>query len=132
MTMRTIILALIASLGLYAALTEEQETRIDFLQHRVLAPCCWQEPVADHRSEISLKMQMEIQEMVVAGKTDREILDHYKAQHGMRIFVEPEGTQFVVMNVVPFIFLGIGGIVVVFVLKHWLKGRPPESAEQEA
>jgi len=130
--MRTIILALVASLGLFAALTEEQKTRIDFLEHRVLAPCCWQEPVADHRSEISLQMQTEIKEMVLAGKTDREILDHYKAQYGMRIFVEPEGTQFVVMNVVPFVFLGIGGIVVIFVLRNWLKNRPPESAEQKA
>ena len=62
----------------------------------------------------------------------RSILDHYKAQHGMRIFVEPEGGLFVVMNVVPFVFLGIGGFIVVFLLRHWLRNRSPDSAGQEA
>ena len=132
MTFRTIALALLTTIVMFAALTEEQENRVDFLQHRLLAPCCWQEPVANHRSEISLQMQGEIREMVAAGKTDREILDHYKAEYGMRILVEPEGGLFVVMNVVPFIFLGLGGIVVVFLLRHWLRNRPPESAEQKA
>ncbi len=110
--------------------TAEQSARIDELQHRVLAPCCWQEPVADHRSEIALEIQDEISQMVLAGKTDREIIDHYKAEYGMRILVEPEGDLFVIMNVVPFVFLGLGAIVVLIVLRKWLKNRPP--AEQPA
>ncbi len=110
-----------------AQLSSEQAARVEKLERMLLAPCCYSEPVAEHRSEISLKMREEIPQMVTAGKTDREILDHYIAQYGMRILVEPEGTLSVWLNVMPIVMLAIGLAVVVLILRRWLRPLPAES-----
>ncbi len=130
MTLRVLLLALIAALGLQAELTADQERRADELKSQLLAPCCWSETVAEHRSEVSLEMREEVESMVAAGRTDREILDHYKAQYGMRILVEPEGGLFWVMNVVPAVMLVLGGVAVVFFLRRMMKPIPSEATEQ--
>ena len=54
-----------------------QQERIHQLQDSMLAPCCWAESVAVHRSEPAMQMRLEIKKFVLEGKTDREILDYY-------------------------------------------------------
>lgn len=113
----------------FAQLTPEQSARVEELQRALLAPCCYSEPVAEHRSEISLKMRDEIRGMVAEGKTDREILDHYKAEYGMRILVEPEGTLSVWLNVIPVVMLVVGLAAVVLILRRWRRPVPAESTQ---
>ena len=112
-----------------AELTDAQRARAEALERRLMAPCCWSETVAEHRSEIALQMRAEIEQMVAEGKNDREILDHYKAQYGMRILTEPEGGLFWVMNVAPVVVLIFGMAVVVILIRRWAKARPPETAD---
>jgi cytochrome c-type biogenesis protein CcmH/NrfF len=83
--------------------------------------------VATHRSEISLSIKAEIEKLVGEGKNDREILDLYKSRYGMRIFVEPEGSQWWVMNVVPVVMTILGVLVVVFVIRRMLRPIPASS-----
>ena len=115
-----------AILGLAAALSAQtdRQARVLKLESSLLAPCCWAEPVATHRSEVALQMREEIAGFVNEGKTDQEVLDYYKQKYGLRILVEPEGALWWWMHVVPFVVLGIGAIVVVFLLKRWLKPLP--------
>jgi hypothetical protein len=49
-------LALLPSLVL-AETAEQQQARVDRLEHAVLAPCCYTEPVTIHQSEIAVKMR---------------------------------------------------------------------------
>ena len=42
-------------------------------------------------SDIAFDMRREIGEMVLDGKSDREILDHYKALYGLQILVILKG-----------------------------------------
>ena len=69
-------------------------------------------------------MRQEIAGFVDAGRTDQEVLDYYKQKYGLRILVEPEGALWWWMHVVPFVVLGIGTVVVGFLLKRWLKPLP--------
>ena len=69
-------------------------------------------------------MREEIAGFVNEGKTDQEVLDYYKQKYGLRILVEPEGALWWWMHVVPFVVLGIGAVVVVFLLKRWLRPLP--------
>ena len=128
MTLRLLAIAAVLTANLFAGLTPEQLARVDRLEHAMLAPCCYSETVADHRSEIALQMQREIRQMVAAGETDREILDHYKAQYGMRILVEPEGTLWWWMNVIPVVLLLLGFLIVIYVLRKWRRPVPSEMA----
>lgn len=126
--MRFSILLLMALAPLWPAdITLEQQERAHKLETSLLAPCCWSEPVATHRSEISLSIKAEIEKLVGEGKTDREILDLYKSRYGMRIFVEPEGSQWWVMNVVPVVMTILGVLVVVFVIRRMLRPIPASS-----
>ena len=63
-------------------------------------------------------------EDVAEGRTDRQILDHFKQQYGERILVEPEGARWWVMNVVPLSMLACGLLVVGLVLRKWLRPLP--------
>jgi cytochrome c-type biogenesis protein CcmH/NrfF len=63
--------------------------RIQGLENALLAPCCYEEPVARHQSEIAVKMRLEIAEWVRQGFTDEEILGRYASRYGSRILADP-------------------------------------------
>jgi cytochrome c-type biogenesis protein CcmH len=117
-----------AILSLTAALSAQpsgdRQARVLKLESSLLAPCCWAEPVSTHRSEVALQMRGEIADFVNAGKSDQEVLDFYKRKYGLRILVEPEGALWWWMHAVPFAVLAIGAVVVVFLLKRWLRPLP--------
>lgn len=110
--------------SLYGQTLPSNEDRIRKLENSLLAPCCWAEPIAQHRSDVALQMKREIEEFVRTGKTDREILDYYKEKYGARVLVEPEGALWWWMHVVPFVVFGASLVVVGVVLRRWLRPLP--------
>ena len=126
--MKRFLPALICLAAMNAAdLSGDQQRRIDRLESSLLAPCCWQEPVKTHRSDLSLQIKSEIAQFVAAGKSDREILDVYKARYGQRVLVEPEGAQWWIMNVVPVVMAALGVLAVVLVIRRMLRPIPASS-----
>ncbi|MBI4876481.1 MAG: cytochrome c-type biogenesis protein CcmH [Acidobacteria bacterium] len=123
-------MAVIAALALplLGELTPAEKARAANLQKTLLAPCCWSEPISAHRSEVALEMRAEVNRMVAAGKSDREILDHYKSRYGMRILIVPEGERSFWMYVIPPVAALAGLGWVVWVLRRWLRRRPQPSA----
>jgi len=101
-----------------------QKERVRQLEESMLAPCCWAESVAVHRSEIAARMRVEIEKFVAQGKSDREILDHYKSIHGARIMREPEGGARLLVYMVPAIAT-IAGLLVVLVVIRRLRNYVP-------
>lgn len=89
-------------------LASQQHARIETLARSFLAPCCYSEPVARHRSEVALRMRVEIERWVAEGKSDREIIDTYKQRYGARVLVEPEGALWWWMHVIPWIAALLG------------------------
>jgi cytochrome c-type biogenesis protein CcmH/NrfF len=79
-----LLLALLPALVL-AETAEKQQARVERLEHAVLAPCCYTEPVAIHQSEIAVKMRLEIAKWVAAGRSDREIIDTYVGLYGSKV-----------------------------------------------
>ena len=130
MTFRLLPAALLFTVAALGQLTDEQLARVEKLENTLLAPCCYSEPVAQHRSEVSLRMKAEIRRMVADGKSDREILDHYKAEYGLRVLVEPEGSRRVWIHLVPVVAIVLGLLVALWVIRRWLKPLPAESAPQ--
>lgn len=117
--LRCLVFVLVAALPLLSQLREDQRRRIETLQKRLLAPCCYTENVAQHRSEAADAMRAEIREMVLAGRTEREILDHYKQRYGARILSEPEGPVQVWGYAVPLAMLVFGCLVVLRLILRW-------------
>jgi cytochrome c-type biogenesis protein CcmH/NrfF len=111
-------LALLPSLVL-AETAEQQQARVDHLEHAVLAPCCYTEPVAIHQSEISVKMRLEIAKWVAMGKTDQEILDTYVGLYGAKVLVDPRTAPRWWMQWVPWLVLAFGVAGGFWLLQRW-------------
>ena len=111
-------LALLPSLVL-AETVEQQQARVDRLEHAVLAPCCYTEPVAIHQSEIAVKMRLEIAKWVAIGKSDREIIDTYVGLYGSKVLVDPRTVPRGWTPFFPWLVLILGVFLVVWLLKRW-------------
>lgn len=108
-------------------LTPEQSQRLYKLEHGFMAPCCYGEALYGHMSPAAQEMKTEIAQMVVAGQSDRQIVEFFKAKYGERILTEPEGTQWWVMNIVPFTLLGLGVLLTVFIIRRMLRPAEPHA-----
>jgi cytochrome c-type biogenesis protein CcmH/NrfF len=56
-----------------------------------MAPCGYPQTIDQHMSDAAEQMRFEATDMVASGSSEQEILDHYKAIYGERIFAVPDG-----------------------------------------
>jgi len=113
------------------SLTPQQEADLDYLTHRLMAPCCWTASVAEHGSGQAPVVEAEIRAMLLEGQSRQEIEAHYIAKFGERILVEPKAEGFnVLAYVTPWLLLLVGlGIIVRFATRG--RGQPdPEPVEE--
>ena len=106
------LLLLLASLALAA------ENDIRRIQDRFMAPCCWQESVAIHRSEIAGEMRAEIARLVAGGRSEDQIVDVYVARYGERILREPRGAKRWWLTLVPLVSIALATAGLVFFLRR--------------
>jgi cytochrome c-type biogenesis protein CcmH/NrfF len=64
-------------------------------------------------------MRAEIDQMIGQGRSDAEILDYFKAKHGRRILVEPDGATGVWLSSVPVVLTVLGAGWVAWLLRRW-------------
>lgn len=64
------------------ALTATEVERYDKVTHALIAPCCWREPIAVHRSPEALQMLDEVKQLVMDGHSEDEIKGIYVARYG--------------------------------------------------
>ena len=74
-----------------ASLTNTQTAEISKIEKRLLAPCCYTQSIAEHGSDIAVQMRSEVAEMVADGKSEEEIVHHYRNVYGDRILIVPDG-----------------------------------------
>jgi len=115
----------------WAAASPAQGEPIDrakALQARFIAPCCWSESIAVHRSESAATMRAEIATMVASGSSDDDIIAFYVARHGERILLEPRGQKLTWLTVIPFAALGAGALALARYLMRKRAAAAPEAA----
>jgi cytochrome c-type biogenesis protein CcmH/NrfF len=81
-------LAFIQGIAFGGTLTREQQSRVAALEGKLLAPCCYQEPVGRHQSEVALRMRLEIARFVEEGRTEPEIIDSYVQRYGAKVVAD--------------------------------------------
>ena len=86
-----LLLSLALAPALSADLNPEQQAAYDRLTHQLVAPCCWTEAAATHRSPAADEVRREIISALVAGRSEPEVLAAMKARYGERILIVPEG-----------------------------------------
>ena len=105
------------------------ETRARSLEAKIMAPCCWSQPVSQHSSEAATQIKTEIRQNLAAGKSEREILDSYVSRYGERILASPpfRGLN-ILVYLLPWVGLALGGGALAIALKRLLGQRRPSSA----
>ncbi len=92
---------------------------------RVLAPCCWSQPVQTHQSEAAEKVRAEVVAYIRQGEGEGEILNRLAAEYGERILGEPRGATGTIAFVTPFVIL-LGGLSGLTCLLFRLGRRRPQ------
>ena len=72
-------------------LTTAQTAELQKVEKRLLAPCCYTQSIAEHGSDIAVQMRREVTEMISNGKSESEIVAHYRDIYGDRILIVPDG-----------------------------------------
>jgi cytochrome c-type biogenesis protein CcmH/NrfF len=86
-------------------LSHSESERYDKVTHELIAPCCWREVIAIHRSAEALQMLDEVKQLVIDGRSEDEIKAIYVARYGVRILADPPGSTGQWLYVIPFALL---------------------------
>ncbi|WP_321475928.1 cytochrome c-type biogenesis protein CcmH [uncultured Paludibaculum sp.] len=120
-----VLLAIAAGSSLRA---ESPDAAIRRLQEKFIAPCCWSESVAVHRSEAAAEMRAEIARLYRSGASEQEITAGFVSQYGERILMEPSGTKFTWLIVIPVTvsLVAVAGLIL------YLRRRPKPAEQMES
>jgi cytochrome c-type biogenesis protein CcmH len=114
-----------------ATLTPQQTAELNRLEDSLLAPCCYSQSIARHMSEEAEQMRHEVTEMVAAGRSESDILEHYKALYGERILIVPDRRTGMVLFSLPVVaFLACTGMLFRF-LRRLLKAKADSHSGEE-
>ncbi|MBL0217411.1 MAG: cytochrome c-type biogenesis protein CcmH [Myxococcales bacterium] len=61
------------------------------LEERLLSPCCWRQPLADHESPVATALRAEIRERLARRETAASIEDDLVHRYGEKIRAVPAG-----------------------------------------
>jgi cytochrome c-type biogenesis protein CcmH len=98
--------------------TPEQAKTITKLEDRLMAPCCYSQTIRVHMSTEAAQMRDEVTSMVLAGKSETEIVNYYRAKYGETILVVPDGMAGRFVYGTPIcVFVLASGLLVVGIVK---------------
>lgn len=130
--MRPILVPIITFLVLTAAMSARvdpaldasQQARYQKLCESLVAPCCWSESLALHRSPEAMQARDEVAALILQGKPDQDILDDFAARYGTRVLIEPPGSRARWLYVLPAVALVAGFVWVIRFLRSRTRRRP--------
>lgn len=80
---------------------------------------CQNESIADSNAFLARDLRRQVQEMLVAGKTDQAILDFMKARYGEFVLYNPPlGPKTYLLWGAPFILMVLGALVIFKVVRN--------------
>lgn len=90
----------------------EGDPRLEKLYGMFIAPCCWRENLLIHSSPMADDLRSEIQRLVAAGKTDKEIEESFLTAYSTRILALPKGLTGQWLSWTPWVFAASGLVFV--------------------
>lgn len=115
-----ILFVLIFLLAPSLAIADTIEKKAQEIDKLLIAPCCFSQPIATHESEAAKDMRLQVRDMLSKGMTKEQILNSFVAQYGERILAVPPPKGFnLTVYILPSVFVIVGIIVLVIVLRVW-------------
>ncbi len=127
--------AVLALLGTWAAAQEVQlETRVFEIARQLRCPTCVSESVSDSSAPIAQQMREIIQDQLVQGRSEAEILAYFQTRYGDWILLDPPKRGIHLVAWLLPIIVGIVAVTVVVLLaRRWLANsrKPVEATPEE-
>lgn len=117
--MKAILMALIVVNA--TSLTNGQKAELRRIEERLLAPCCYTQSIAVHESDIARRMRTEVAEMIADGRTEEEIVDHYKSLYGDRVLIVPDGVAGKILFSLPVVTSVLASLVLFICIRKMLR-----------
>jgi cytochrome c-type biogenesis protein CcmH len=103
------------------------------LEGRIIAPCCWNQTIDIHGSELSTKLRVEIRKRLKNGETADAIEESLVARYGERVIAVPRGSRLGSTGILLAIVMGAAGVFAVSLLRRWRdRTAPPPPREDRA
>jgi cytochrome c-type biogenesis protein CcmH len=104
--------------------TPPTDDEVNAIAHKLYCPVCENTPLDVCPTDACKDWRELIRTMLSEGKTETEILQHFKDQYGARVLAEPpkEGFYWLVYLLPPAIILA-GAVVLFRALKEWTKPK---------
>jgi cytochrome c-type biogenesis protein CcmH len=104
--------------------TPPTDDEVNAIAHKLYCPVCENTPLDVCPTDACKDWRELIRTMLADGKTESEILQHFKDQYGARVLAEPpkEGFYWLIYLLPPAIILA-GAVVLFRALKEWTKPK---------
>jgi cytochrome c-type biogenesis protein CcmH len=111
-----------------------QEARAREISKGLRCVVCQNESIDESNAEIAHDMRVLVRERIVAGDTDKQIIEYMRSRYGDYVLLAPRFmTSTLALWIGPFIILVIGGFVVAARLRNTPRAAAaPLSAEERA
>jgi cytochrome c-type biogenesis protein CcmH len=127
-SMTVLAAAVLCRIGSAAAApaTIDPAAAADRLEQALIAPCCFHQTVAEHRSSESDAVRVDIRRRLAAGESEAAILAAYEQRYGERILAAPHLAGFGLLAwLTPGVALAAaGGLVWRWLRRHRRQERP--------
>ena len=81
----------------------------------------------------AIPLRAEIREQLALAKTKDGILEHFREKYGEKILSAPTTSGFnLIAWVLPFLAVGLGGVLIVIVVRGWVARRRVRAASESA
>ena len=109
----------VAVIDIYHFANQEQQERFYALTHELRCPKCQNQSIADSDSPIANDLRREVYRMLLAGESDRAIIDFMIARYGEFVRYRPSlASKTLLLWVGPPLFLLIGLSILIVILRR--------------
>lgn len=118
-----------AAIGVYEFETAEQEARFKRLSEELRCLVCQNQNLADSNAELALDLRRQVHSMILAGKSDAEIVNFMTERYGDFVLYRPPfNAVTVLLWAGPFVLLLLG----IVVLGRLVRQRAASAASDDA
>lgn len=105
------------------------DDEVNAIAHKLYCPVCENTPLDVCPTDACKDWRELIRTMLAEGKTEDQILQHFKEQYGARVLAEPpkEGFYWLVYILPPAIIL-VGAFILIRAMREWTKSQATESS----
>ena len=101
------------------------------LEGRIIAPCCWNQTIDIHGSELSTQLRREIRERLKKGESPEAIEASFVERYGQKVVAVKAGSRLGSTAVLLAMGMGAAGVFAFSLMRRWRDRSGPTKPEKK-